>query len=40
MEEHISREAAIELGWELEVLQQRTLDAMKAVEESVAQQMS
>ena len=28
------------LGWELEVLQQRTLDAMKAVEESVAQQMN
>ena len=31
---------AEQLGWELEVLQQRTLDAMKAVEESVAQQMS
>lgn len=31
---------AEQLGWELEVLQQRTLDAMKAVEESVAHQMS
>lgn len=31
---------AEQLGWELEVLQQRTLDAMKAVEESVAQQMN
>ena len=31
---------AEQLGWELEVLQQRTLDAMKAVEDFVAQQMS
>lgn len=31
---------AEQLGWELEVLQQRTLDAMKAVEESVALQMN
>ncbi len=30
---------AEQLGWELEVLQQRTIDAMKAIEESVEQQM-
>ena len=28
------------LGWELEILQQRTIDAMKAVEESIDQQMA
>lgn len=28
------------LGWELEILQQRTIDAMKAIEESIDQQMA
>ena len=36
----VNERGAEMLGWELEILQQRTIDAMKAVEESIDQQMA